>query len=46
MLVECTGRCINNISVLRGLNYRAFVVSHFTIWCIALDMLCGAVVGF
>ena len=39
------GRCINYISVLRGLKYREFVESHFHIRYIALDMLDGVVVG-
>ena len=42
MLVEWS---INNISVLRGLEHKDFVESHFPIMCIALDMLVGAVVG-
>ena len=43
--MEGTGRFINNIDVLRGLKYRELIESHFPIWCIALDMLDGAVVG-
>ena len=37
--VHRTGWCINNISVLRGLEHREFVESHFLIWCIELDIL-------
>ena len=42
--MEWTGRCINNISVLRGFKHREFVESHVPIMCIELDMLDGAVV--